>query len=541
MEPFLLNEKTMKTNAKSFLLTCALVATTLICARADFIKSTYVGPSDGNWGDPANWSPAIVPNNGGGDTFAATIANVFLTVDLDVSVNRLTFKPGDGNPIIVGGTAPLLYCQDHDFSSAHTKVGNGGIVLAFSVGKDVSVDLGELADFSGTTLNTGYDYAVAAEPGRAATMKFNGANIVTNTAGIELAGNASLKDENGTDALTHFKDNAFDGYFDLEVGRNFTTEGSFVNAGFIQIYARDPLFIDGDIDTTLTINGNFTDVGYPLDPNTDGLVDLIAPGPNGSARVVINGRLTNYDSDTQTLHKSYFAWNAANGASAVTRVLGGKPIDIVTSEAALIFFGPMTGLRDKFGNDGLRNLAVSARLLIGDRNFTTASSFVSTSRLSVFGDCRFNVSGHLTIRNGFFEVSPLTGYARGGAPGFPTTRYKSSIVTVRGNFNLPTPGILRFHVLDHEKTATVNVKGAAVFAGSLQTGVERIGKISASDSFTVLTADNITGQFSNVTNGGRVEVFGEFDQFGTPVGTPIGTFLVSYNKTSLTLSDFQRN
>jgi hypothetical protein len=112
---------------------------------------------------------------------------------------------------------------------------------------------------------------------------------------------------------------------------------------------------------------------------------------------------------------------------------------------------------------------------------------------------------------------------------------------VRGNFNLPTPGILRFHVLDHEKTATVNVKGAAVFAGSLQTGVERIGKISASDSFTVLTADNITGQFSNVTNGGRVEVFGEFDQFGTPVGTPIGTFLVSYNKTSLTLSDFQRN
>jgi hypothetical protein len=543
MEPFLLNEKTMKTNAKSFLLTCALVATTLICARADFIKSTYVGPSDGNWGDPANWSPAIVPNNGGGDTFAATIANVFLTVDLDVSVNRLTFKPGDGNPIIVGGTAPLLYCQDHDFSSAHTKVGNGGIVLAFSVGKDVSVDLGELADFSGTTLNTGYDYAVAAEPGRAATMKFNGANIVTNTAGIELAGNASLKDENGTDALTHFKDNAFDGYFDLEVGRNFTTEGSFVNAGFIQIYARDPLFIDGDIDTTLTINGNFTDVGYPLDPNTDGLVDLIAPGPNGSARVVINGRLTNYDSDTQTLHKSYFAWNAANGASAVTRVLGGKPIDIVTSEAALILFGPKTGLRDKFGNDGLRNLAVSARLLIGDRNFTTASSFVSTSRLSVFGDCRFNVSGHLTIRNGFFEVSPLTGYerdARDGIAGFPTTPYKSSVVTVRGNFNLNAPGVLRFHVFNKAITATIDVKGAAVLAGSLQAGVEDVSKVDSDDVFTVMTAGIIRGQFSNVASGERVNVYGAFDQFGTPSGDPVGSFRVTYDDTSLVLRDFLR-
>jgi hypothetical protein len=252
--------------------------------------------------------------------------------------------------------------------------------------------------------------------------------------------------------------------------------------------------------------------------------------------------LTNYDSGTQTLHKSYFGWEAAGGASAVTRVLGGsKPLDIVTSEASLNLFGPNTGFRDKFGNDALRNLAVSARLLIGDRNFTTANSFTSTSRLSVFGDCRFTVSGHLTIRNGFFEVSPLTGYARNGDPGFPTTRYKSSVVTVRGNFNLPAPGILRFHVLDHEKTATVNVKGAAVFAGSLQAGVEKPGRISPSDSFTVLTAANITGQFSNVTNGGRVEVFGSFDQFGNPTGQPVGTFLVNYDKTSLTLSDFQRN
>ena len=64
-----------------------------------------------------------MPNNGGGHSFAATIANVFLTLDLDVTVNRLTFNPGDGNTIILGGTAPLLFCLDHDFTSAHTKVG----------------------------------------------------------------------------------------------------------------------------------------------------------------------------------------------------------------------------------------------------------------------------------------------------------------------------------------------------------------------------------------------------------------------------------
>ena len=82
----------MKTNAKSFLILFVLITVAFIPARADFIKSTYTGPTEGNWGDPANWSPAIVPNNGGGNTFAASVANVFLTLDLDVAVNRITFR-----------------------------------------------------------------------------------------------------------------------------------------------------------------------------------------------------------------------------------------------------------------------------------------------------------------------------------------------------------------------------------------------------------------------------------------------------------------
>ena len=127
--------------------------------------------------------------------------------------------------------------------------------------------------------------------------------------------------------------------------------------------------------------------------------------------MIINGALTNYDAGTQTLNKSYLRvgsgeWRACQPPSC----WAGKPFDIVTSEASLCFSSDRKpGSRDKFGNNALRNLAVSARLLIGDRDFTTATSFTSTSRLSVFGDCRFTVSGHLTIRNGFFEVSPLTG------------------------------------------------------------------------------------------------------------------------------------
>ena len=261
----------------------------------------------------------------------------------------------------------------------------------------------------------------------------------------------------------------------------------------------------------------------------------------GDAKMLINGALTNYDSGTQTLHKSYFGWEAAGGASATTRVLGGgKPSTSSTSEAALVLFGPNTGFRDKFGNDALRNLAFSARLLIGDRKFTTANNFTSTSRLGIFGDTRFVVSGHLTISRGFFEVSPLTGYARDGDPGFPTTPYLSSQVIVRGNFNLPSPGILRFHILNEAKTATGKRERRCDLRRFTASRRGRHLENSWGRQLHRLTADRISGRFSNVACGGRLnDVYGSFDQFGNPLGDPIGSFRVTYNKSSLVLSNFR--
>jgi hypothetical protein len=526
----------MKAKFQTFLVVSALLALTSTCF-AETIKSTYVGPSDGNWGDPANWSPAIVPNNGGGNTFAATIANVFLTVDLDVSVNRLTFNPGDGNNILFGGTAPLLFFLDHDFSSAHTKIGYGGIVYADAESKDVTVDLGELADFSGTTLGTGNTYyVVTAEPGRSATMKFDGANIVTSTALIELIGaNARLTDENGADALAHFRHNAFDGYFNLEIGRNFTTEGAFVNEGGIAIFASHPGDASGDIDTTLTINGSFTGVGYPLDPNTDGEVELVAPGPDGDARMIINGALTNYDAASKTLNKTWYQWEAANRRSATTQVLGGsRPLDIVTNNASLSLFGPNTGLRDKFGNDALRNLAVSARFLMGDRDFTTTDSFTSTSRLSIYGNSHFNVNGHLSVSGEQFQVFALTSYALVGADGFPNDPpYKKTYITVRGSLDMRSVDRFRYGIFDNATLPSVTINGAAKLGGALVPYLLDGANPSASDRFTLMTAANMVGHFSNVANGGRVSAISYLD------GSVLGTFLLTINRRSIVLSDFQ--
>jgi hypothetical protein len=536
--------KPMKTNILKLFI-CALVMTSFYAARAaTVINSSYTGPIGGNWSDPANWSPQIVPNNSADQKFNVSIPGAELpgvTLDIDVKLRSLTLKDNFST----------VFLQDHSIVSASTSVGvnfpdefvTGGVIFISATHAPVLANLGDLADFSGTTLNSGIFLAFAAgdNPAAAATIQFHGADIRTNSGTVQLGTpRGRIVDENGRDALRHLQHNLVDGDLDFEIGHNFTTEGSLINEGAIDLATKDSPAGPGDVNTTLTINGNYTGIGFPLDPNTLGVVGLYAPGPIGDARMVINGALTNYDAGTQTLHKSYFGWFAANGASATTRVLGGgKPLDIVTSKASLVFGGPNTGFRDRFGNDALRNLAVSARLIIGNRNFTTANDFTSTSRLTIFGDTRFVVSGHLTIRSGFFEVSPLSEYVHEGAPDFPTTPYLSSQVIVRGNFNLPAPGILRFHVLDHEKTATVNVKGAAVFAGTLQAGVEDVSKVDADDSFTVLTADKIAGQFSNVANGGRVDVYAMFDDLGNPQGDPVGTFLVSYNKTKVILSDFQ--
>lgn len=129
-----------------------------------------------------------------------------------------------------------------------------------------------------------------------------------------------------------------------------------------------------------------------MDPDTLGLVSEIASGPLGDARFIIKRRLTNYEAASRTLHKTAYVWEASRGRSATTQVLGRGPFEIVTSEASLILFGPNTGFRDRFGDDALRNLSTSARMLIGNRDFTTAGSFTSTSRLSIFGDTQFIVN-----------------------------------------------------------------------------------------------------------------------------------------------------
>ena len=217
--------------------------------------------------------------------------------------------------------------------------------------------------------------------------------------------------------------------------------------------------------------------------------------------------------------------------------------DLSTSSrvrSSLVLFGPHTGFRDKYGNDALRNLAVNGRMLIGDRQFSTAGDFTSTSRLSIFGDTLFTINGNLTIQGGFMGLWAVTGYALAGNPDFPIDpAYLPANLLVTGSFNLPAQSILRFHVFDPNTLATMSVNGTATLAGVLQSGVDDVSQLTPPDSITVMTANHIVGQFSNVASGGRINSYIGFDVDNNPIGDPLGSFLVTYDNTELVLSDFQ--
>ena len=507
---FYRTKKTMKTNLlyKSFFIICALMFASFSSAQAATINSTYTGPIGGNWNNPANWSPPTVPNNSGTDMFNVFVDSEYpgVTLDLDVSLSSLTLSTTTDFSAIIS--------TDHNLTSAATSsAGNfpqgGGFLIFEAQHTNVLANLGNLADFSGTTLNTG-NYVVGAgraDPGIRATIQFNGADIRTSNGDLQLAGAASrIVDQFGNDALRHFQHNLVNGYFLLDTGRDFTTEGSFINEGEIVIESQ---FAGIDVPTTLTINGDYTGIGFPLDPGTLGLATRGAAGPIADAKMVIRGNLTNYDAARKTLNKTFYQWEAANGRSATTQVLGGsRPLDIVTNNASLNLYGPNTGLRDKFGNDALRNLAVSARFFMGDRDFMTHSSFTSTSRLSIYGNSHFNVNGHLSVSGDQFQVFALTGYALLGEDGFPNDPpYKKTYITVSGSLDMRSVDRFRYGIFDNATLPSVTINGAAKLGGALVPYLLDGANVSASDRFTLMTAANMVGHFSNVVSGGRVTAF----------------------------------
>jgi hypothetical protein len=512
---------------KRLLLVCAALALLGGYAFAQPTSSTYIGPDNGNWNDPANWSPAIVPNNSGTATFDVTIDNKTVNLDIDPTISSLKM-PGD---------APFLFSTDHSLKIGATdEVGFGDIEFTADQ-KDVKCDFGDFKAFSNKRLDeTAFFLSVNAAAGRTATIQFNGADVVSNNGapGFMGPGTTRITDENGLDAFRNMFRNEPLGFFQVGpgAGSHYTVAKSVTNEGLFPVF-------DGG---TLTFAQNLTEVGDLRDPDDQqgGFMEAHSQSAGTPSRVIVNGVLTNYDAASKTLSRGRYNLDTAKDGIATFQVLGGAPFDIVHDDASILLNGPGAAILDQNGADALRNLVSSYRLRFIAHDFTTVGSLSSgpdggiTSLLAVRGDSHVNVTGDLSILGGGLELSPIAGYD------LMKTRSDSQL-SVAGNLSLTDHSYTRFEVSGIDGMARIFVNGRAALAGDLQIFVLPHASIMTSGSLTLLNADAITGAFSNVASGGRVTAYeptkflfkGQFD------GAISGTLRTTYDSNSLVISDFQ--
>ncbi len=494
------------------LILCVALAAQLASAA----DTSYIGPNNGLYSDPANWS------NGVPDSSAFNAINdtdFIIQLDIDPTIGNLT----------LGGNFGRLFGTDRSLVvTGTTTMGAGNrLDVVSQSAASVKFDLGNLANFSGTTLNSG-GYFVTAAAGTNSAIQFNGANIVTNNGRIGLIGaGAAIVDQNGLSALRNLTTNGVDGFIRMGSGASFTTTNNFTNAGIMS--ARP--------GGTYTFNGSF---GSATDPaNRDaGLIQIFGTdqGPaQGNGLVAANGSFGNVNA-AGTFDGSYEI--ISNGSA--TAMLRFNNANIINNAGNIFLTGPNSRIVDQNGLDGLLNLATNdGFLLLARQARSTSGALTNNGVLAALGGGNLTVGGSVT-NHGFIFVSQFDDYLNVTVPGFDPdpTGAITTLVTINGNLTLGSTSEFQFELYDPTVTASVRVNGFATVGGLLDLLLFDPSLISSTDTFTlILTNGAIAGAFDNVLSGGRLDATQDPDTGGT--GDVVGSFRVDYNGNSLTITDFQ--
>jgi hypothetical protein len=199
----------------------------------------------------AGSATGIVTNNAT-ITLTGATAEILNTFN---STNALTSFATNGAGATFGLAGGAKFVTSGNFTNNGTlNIGSGD---KFSVGTNGANNLTNFN--SGTSTLTGGTYIVAGT----GQIQFNNggdaSDIVTNDANITLTSTSatnSFIDQSGNNALANFATNGATGSFTLTTDRNFTTGGSFTNAGIVAVSKST-----GAGHTQLTINGGYSQTG----------------------------------------------------------------------------------------------------------------------------------------------------------------------------------------------------------------------------------------------------------------------------------------
>ena len=194
-------------------------------ALADNTPAVFLGHfQDTRFSNPLNWSPQLVPNNVGATHYDVSLPQLppntalisaSMTVDTDASISNF-FIQYYGFQINV---------VEHNLVVNDAFTGDYLTVIANFA--DASATFGHYASVSAAGVLDGA-VTLQAASGRAATLRFDGANIVASNSSLSLWGpGARIVDKFGNDGLRNLA--AIRGTFSLGGGASFTSAGDFYN------------------------------------------------------------------------------------------------------------------------------------------------------------------------------------------------------------------------------------------------------------------------------------------------------------------------
>ena len=505
--------------AASILFFCA-VAVARIALAETVVNSTFVGGGDSlnRYSNPANWSPAEVPNNSADKIYNVTTpVGSRLTLDADATVANFT----------VGGLSFGL--GGHSYTVTGTTTVNAN--AAFGLVAGIFTIEGALSNFDGPT-KTLRDGSYGVQGGDNATgtpcvFRFSDADIVNNGAAISFFGKATITDSTGRDALRNFSRNLTSGSFSVS-GGDYTITNVFTNDG------------------SLAVGG----------------------GTFASGRLTVAGGLTNYDAAAKRLSGGVYQIAASSGSTSgipaqeAHLIVSGA--DIVRNSASihlkLVGNGNVTAatFTDENGNNALRNLTDNEAGGVFELNrsfrfqplqlasdFTNAGTiWLTLSSVQIPASHVYRqVAGGTTILGGggidgdaeilggqFIAVEVLdptthaSVFVGSGVSGNVTITDALFVPIDLGVGSLRLSENSRFLFESGITRAGLSVKATLSLAGTLEIGPLAV---SNTETYKVAHAATISGVFSNAPNGSRVSTI-----------DGKGSFVVNYTSTDVTLSNY---
>ena len=473
------------------LLTLAL----LLCSSAFAQTDVSTNGTSGNWSSTGTWSPAVVPNNAGPNTYNVQILNtpspVTVTLDTNITINGLGLQSGTTLATLSSSTLTLASLDnsgDMEFVNSNTLTINGPATIQAT--GTLSLAGGSTANFNSDVINSG---ALFTGLGGTGGNTVNVSGSVTNSGSLVMFGT--------NDTLN--------------------VSGTLTNTGIVSIFGAGDVVNVGSLSNTtgaltLTVSSGGT---FNITGGGPGITDIASPSSLdiGGAFNVINGQtstsaLANLTSveGSLTLENGQTTVITPGGAPATLTFAMGSSVDVdngstLTVAGKLVSNGMLTlganggpsdvlNVSGAFNNNGMFALSdgsgdvanVSSLNNTGAIYIGTGTTMTITGGLGITdiaADSSLNIAGDLLMSGGGSGIANLT-----TVEGFLTLENgeTTSITPLGGTLSVGNGG-------------SWNVGGAGTVANIN-------GSILSSGSVVLMGSGNVLNLTGNLTSGDEVMV-----------------------------------